>query len=61
MRRRGVNKIDAETDSAVATNVDVTNPGVRCLCIADAGCCTQGDLLALIRRSSEQLVCTRTD
>ena len=52
MRRRGVNKIDAEMDSsAAATNEEVTNPRVRCLCIADAGCCcTQGDL-PLIRRS----------
>ena len=35
MRRRGVNKIDAETDSAIATNVDVKNPRVHCLYIAD--------------------------
>ena len=49
MRRRGVNNIDAEMDSVVATNEDVTNPRVRCLYIVDACCCTQGDL-ALIRR-----------
>ena len=49
-RGEEVNKIDAEMDSAVATNEDVTNPRVRCLYIVDACCCTQGDLLALIRR-----------
>ena len=49
-------------DSAVATNGDVTNPRVRCL-YAEARCCTHRDgaLIRRISRSSQGVVCTRTD